>query len=259
MLRFAANLSFLFNELPFVDRIAAAARQGFSACEFMFPYEYDAADLRARLDAAGMKLVLFNTAQGNWAAGERGMAALARREAEFDAAIDAAASFARVLGNRLIHVMAGLEAQGANRATFVANLKRAADRVAADGLTLVIEPINTRDMPGYFLNRTSDALAILNEVARANVGLQFDFYHRQIMDGEVAAGFAEALPAIRHIQIASPPDRGEPDKGDVDYTSVLSMIDVSGYDGFIGLEYKPRGDTVAGLAWAGALGVSLKA
>lgn len=258
MLRFAANLSFLFNDLPFLERIEAAARQGFTACEFMFPYEYEAADLRARLNATGMKLVLFNTAQGNWTAGERGIAALAGREAEFDAAIDAAAGYARVLGNRLIHVMAGLDTQGANRATFVANLKRAADRVAADGLTLVIEPINTRDMPGYFLNRTGDALVILNEVARPNVGLQFDCYHRQIMDGEVQAGFAEALPHIRHIQIASPPDRGEPDKGDVDYTRVLRMIEASGYAGFIGLEYKPRGDTVAGLAWAEALGVSLK-
>lgn len=257
MLRFAANLSFLFNEVPFLDRIPAAASQGFTACEFMFPYDHDALDLRARLDKSALKLVLFNSAQGDWAKGERGIAAVPGREAEFDAAIADATAYARVLGNTLVHVMAGLESQGADRDTFVSNLRRGADAFAGDGLTLVVEPINTRDMPGYFLSRTRQGLDIIADVDRTNVGLQFDVYHRAIMDGDIEAGFTEALPLIRHIQVASPPDRGEPDKGEVDYAVVFSMIDASGYGGHIGLEYKPRAGTVPGLAWANALGVSL--
>jgi hydroxypyruvate isomerase len=256
MPKFAANLSFLFNEVEFLERIPLAAAQGFTACEFMFPYDYDAKDLRARLDAHGLKLVLFNTAQGDWAAGERGIAAVPGREAEFDAAIADAARYACVLGNTLIHVMAGLEGQGANRETFVENLRRGADAVAADGLTLIIEPINTRDMPGYFLSRTRSALDIIAEVGRANVGLQFDLYHRAIMDGDVEAGLIEAKSVIRHMQIASPPDRGEPDRGELDYKHLLGIIDASGYDGTIGLEYKPRAGTIPGLAWMQALGVA---
>lgn len=256
MPKFAANLSFLFNEVDFLERIPAAAAQGFSACEFMFPYDYDAQDLRARLDANGLKLMLFNTAQGNWAAGERGIAAVPGREAEFDAAIASAAAYARVLGNKLVHVMAGLEGQGANRETFVANLKRGADAVVADGLALIIEPINTRDMPGYFLSRTRPALEIIADVGRANVGLQFDLYHRAVMDGDVEAGLAEARSVIRHMQIASPPDRGEPDKGDLDYRHLFKVIDEIGYDGYVGLEYKPRAGTIPGLAWAQTLGVA---
>lgn len=258
MPRFAANLSFLFTEFPFLERFMAAADQGFSACEFMFPYEWRAEELRACLDASGMDLVLFNTAQGHWAEGARGIAALPGHEGEFDSAIVKALDYANVLGNKLIHVMAGLDTQGASRAAYVDNLQRAADRVADDGLTLVIEPINTRDMPGYFLSRTRQALDILADVDRKNVGLQFDFYHRAVMDGEVEAGFGEAFPFIRHIQIASPPDRGEPDKGEVDYARVLKMIDASGYGGHIGLEYKPRVGTVPGLAWAKALGVTFR-
>lgn len=257
MPRFAANLSFLFTEFPFLERFMAAVDQGFSACEFMFPYDCPADELRARLDASGMDLVLFNTAQGDWSAGARGIAAVPGHEGEFDHAIVKALDYANVLGNKLIHVMAGLDSQDASRTTFIDNLQRAADRVADEGITLVIEPINTRDMPGYFLSRTRQALDILADVDRKNVGLQFDFYHRAIMDGDVEAGFGEAFAFVRHIQIASPPDRGEPDKGDVDYARVLKMIDASGYDGFIGLEYKPRAGTVPGLAWAKALGVSL--
>jgi hydroxypyruvate isomerase len=255
--KFASNLSFLFNEADFLERIPLAAAQGFTACEFMFPYDYDAHELRRHLDANGMKVVLFNAAQGDWAAGERGIAAVPGREAAFDAAIANAARYARVLGNKLIHVMAGLDAQGPNRETFIENLRRGADAVAADGLTLIIEPINTRDMPGYFLSRTRPALDVIADVSRANVGLQFDLYHRAIMDGHVEAGLAEAKPVIRHMQIASPPDRGEPDKGDLDYKHLLGVINASGYDGYIGLEYKPRAGTIPGLAWMKALGVSL--
>ena len=257
MPRFAANLSFLFQELPFLDRFAAAAAQGFTAVEFMFPYECSAQDLRGALDDYGLALVLFNTAQGNWAAGERGIAAIPGRERAFDQSIEQALQYTQVLGNRLIHVMAGLVADGAERDTFVANLARAANRAGDEGITLVIEPINTRDMPGYFLSRTHQAIDILRDVARPNVGLQFDLYHRHIMDGDVLAGLEEARPFIRHMQIASPPDRGEPDQGDLDFRMLLAAIDASGYSGYIGLEYKPRGDTVAGLKWAKALGVKL--
>ena len=257
MPRFAANLSFLFNELPFLDRFAAASVQGFKAVEFMFPYEYPVQDLRALLDKHGLALVLFNTAQGNWAVGERGIAGIPRREREFEASIEKALQYSHVLGNGLIHVMAGLVTDGAERATFVANLQRAAERASEEGITLVIEPINTRDMPGYFLSRTRQAIDILRDVAKPNVGLQFDLYHRHMMDGDVLAGLHEARALIRHIQIASPPDRGEPDEGDLDFAALLAAIDASGYNGHIGLEYKPRGETVAGLKWIEKMGVEL--
>ena len=166
MPRFAANLSFLFQELPFLDRFEAAAAQGFKAVEFMFPYEYPAQDLRAALDKHGLALVLFNTAQGNWTAGERGIAAIPGRDTAFDQAIEQALQYAQVLGNSLIHVMAGLVTDGAERGAFVSNLKRAAGRASKEGVTLVIEPINTRDMPGYFLSRTSQAINILRDCGR---------------------------------------------------------------------------------------------
>ena len=257
MPRFAANLSFLFNEVPFLDRFAAAADAGFSAVEFMFPYEWPAEELIARLDLHKLKLVLFNAAQGDWAAGERGIAALPGREAQFESAISLALDYAEVLGTRLIHVMAGLDHHGADRATLIGNLQRASEAAARGQVTLVIEPINTRDMPGYFLNRTHQALAILREVGRANVGLQFDLYHRHIMDGDVARGLDEVRDFVRHMQAASPPDRGEPDQGELDYRSLFDLIDASGYTGHVGLEYKPRNGTVAGLSWAKQLGVAL--
>ena len=254
MPRFAANLSFLFTELPFLERFAAAAAQGFDAVEFMFPGEWPAADLRAALDANGQKLILFNAAQGNWAAGDRGIAALPGREAEFEGAIVLALDYADVLGNRLIHVMAGLESGSANAATFVANLQKGADMAAARDVALIIEPINTRDMPGYFLSRTKPALDIIAAVRRSNVGLQFDLYHRHMMEGDVSAGLRAVKDVVRHMQIASPPDRGEPDRGELNFKTLLPEIDASGYDGFIGLEYKPRSGTVAGLNWRDALG-----
>ncbi len=257
MPRFAANLSFLFTELPFLDRFAAAAGQGFTAVEYMFPYDWPADELKALLDSNGLTQVLFNAAQGDWSAGERGIAAIPGREAECDAAIARALDYAGVLGNRLIHVMAGLGSHGAEQATFVGNLQRAADHAARRGITLVIEPINTRDMPGYFLSRTGHALDILRAVDRPNVGLQFDLYHRHLMDGDVAKGLYDVRDVVRHMQIASPPDRGEPDQGELDYASLLQLIDASGYDGYIGLEYKPRAGTIPGLAWVSKLGMTL--
>ena len=257
MPRFAANLSFLFNEAPFLERFALASEQGFKAVEFMLPYEWPADQIRDLLDKHKLELVLFNTAQGNWAGGERGIAALPGRDAEFDTAIEQALSYSSVLGNKLIHVMAGLESAGANTKSFVDNLRRTADRVEESGITLVIEPINTRDMPGYFLSRTRQALDIIAEVARPNLGLQFDLYHRHLMEGDVEAGLREVKDIARHIQIASPPDRGEPDHGDLDFKHLLGLIDASGYTGHIGLEYKPRAGTVPGIVWAKRLGMSL--
>ncbi len=257
MPRFAANLSFLFTELPFLDRFAAARAAGFRAVEYMFPYAWPAEELKARLDAHGLKQVLFNTAQGNWDAGERGIAALPGREAEFDAALAQALGYAGVLGNPLVHVMAGLEPHGAGSGPFIANLRRGADAAARVGVTLVIEPINTRDMPGYFLSRTRQALDLLCDIGRPNVGLQFDLYHRHIMDGDVAAGLNEVRGIVRHMQIASPPDRGEPDEGELDFRTLFALIDASGYDGYVGLEYKPRNGTLPGLAWANKLAVDL--
>ena len=256
MPRFAANLSFLFTEVPFLERFAAAAAQGFDAVEFMFPYEWPAADLRTLLDANGQKLVLFNAAQGDWAAGERGIAGLPGREAEFEAAIALALGYTQVLGNRLIHVMAGLDSAGANAATFIANLQNGADMAAAHDVTLIIEPINTRDMPGYFLSRTAPALDIIAACERPNVGLQFDLYHRHMMEGDVSAGLCEVKDVVRHMQIASPPDRGEPGQGELDFKSLLAEIDASGYDGYIGLEYKPRSGTIAGLSWVKMLSLT---
>ena len=254
---FAANLSFLFTELPFLERFAAAADNGFSAVEFMFPYEWPATDLRALLDQHGLRLVLFNCAQGDWAAGERGIAALPGREAEFEAAIATALDYADVLGNRLVHVMAGLDSASANAATFIGNLQRGADMAASSGVTLIIEPINTRDMPGYFLSRTAPALDIIAKCERPNVGLLFDLYHRHVMEGDVSAGLRAVRGVARHMQIASPPDRGEPGVGELDFKALLAEIDASGYQGTIGLEYKPRAGTVAGLSWLNALGVEL--
>lgn len=255
MPRFAANLSFLFTEVPFLESFALASAQGFKAVEFLAPYDWPAADLKALLDKHGLELVLFNAALGHWAPGERGIAAVAGREAEFDTAIAQALSYAHVLGNKLIHVMAGLDTQGADRTTYISNLRRAADLAAQTGVTLVIEPINTRDMPGYFLNRTGQALDVIAEVGKPNLGMQFDLYHRHLMEGDVEGGLREVKDVVRHMQIASPPDRGEPGRGDLDFKRLLALIDASGYAGHIGLEYKPRAGTIPGLKWMREMGV----
>lgn len=249
MPKFAANLSFLFNELPFLERFAAARSAGFDAVEFMFPYDHPADQIREQLDRNNLELVLFNTTAGSWAEGERGMLAIPGREQKIDAALELALHYATALGCKKLHAMSGLTQHGASLETLAVNLVRAADIVAAAGIDILIEPINSRDMPGYVLTRTSQALAILDQANRTNIGLQFDFYHRHIMDGSIEAGFAEALPRIKHIQIASPPDRGEPDHGEIDYSKIFDLIDRSGYEGWVGCEYKPRRSTLEGLGW----------
>ena len=253
MPRFAANLSFLFDELPFLERFAAATAAGFSGVEFLFPYAHPAAELADRLRAHGLRQALFNLPPGDWAAGERGLAALPGRRAEFQDSVATALAYARVLDCPTLHAMAGLVADGADREalreTYVDNLRFAADACAADGIDVVIEPLNHRDMPGYFLAHVDAAAAIVAAVDRPNVGLQFDCYHVQIMDGDLAHRLERHRALIRHVQIAGVPERHEPDIGEVAYPYLFALLDRLGYAGWIGCEYRPRTTTEAGLGW----------
>lgn len=257
MPRFAANLSFLFQDLPFLDRFEASAKAGFKAVEFLFPYEFPKEDIGARLKANGLTQALFNLPPGDWTKGERGLAAMPGREAEFEAAMKTALSYAAATGCKTVHAMPGLRHHGAERKTYIANLRKGARMARDAGVTVVIEPINTRDIPGFFLNTTAEARAVIHEVGADNLGLQFDLYHRAIQEGDVTMAIREFGHLAKHYQIASPPDRGEPDDGEMNYRFLFQEIDKSGYDGFVGCEYKPRGDTLAGLKWAKACGVSL--
>ncbi|GAB7540320.1 2-oxo-tetronate isomerase [Burkholderia sp. 3C] len=253
MPRFAANLSMMYTEHPFLERFAAAARDGFKAVEYLFPYEFDATELKARLSDAGLVQALFNAPPGDWAAGERGFAALPGREDEFRRAVDTALDYARTIGNDKLHVMAGLVPADADRArhrdTYVRNLAYAAEAAHAAGLLVVIEPINTRDMPGYFLNRQDDAQAICREVGAPNLRVQFDCYHCQIVEGDIAMKLKRDFAGIGHIQIAGVPDRHEPDLGELNYPYLFEQIDALGYDGWIGCEYRPKAGTSDGLGW----------
>jgi hydroxypyruvate isomerase len=257
MPRFCANLNFLFQEVSLLDRFEAAAKAGFKGVEIGNPYEASTADIAARLKGSGLALALINTTAGDGKAGERGRSALGGREKDFDADLANALAYCEATGCKLIHVMAGLVHQGARRDTFVANLKKAARKGAGAGVGLVIEPINRRDIPGYFLNKLAEARAIIYEVGEPNLGLQFDIYHRQVEDGDVAVALKEYASLTRHYQIANPPDRGEPDEGDLNYAWLLPQIDASGYKGWVGCEYKPRRGTVEGLKWAAACGVKI--
>src|SRR5262245_45915548 len=257
MPRFCANLNFLFTEVPLLDRFEGAAKTGFKGVEIGNPYEASAADIAARLKSNGLALALINTTAGDAKTGERGRSALAGREKDFESDLEAALAYCAATGCKLVHVMAGLVHQGARRETFVANLKKAARKAAPAGVTLVIEPINRRDIPGYFLNKLAEARAVIYEVGEPNLGLQFDLYHRQVEDGDVATALKEYAALTRHYQIANPPDRGEPDEGDLNYAWLLKEIDASGYTGYVGCEYKPRCGTVEGLGWTKACGVTL--
>ncbi len=258
MPKFAANLSMMFNEVPFPERFAAAAQAGFKAVEFLFPYDHPAIEVAGWLRQNGLKNALFNMPPGNWAAGERGIASLPGREAEFKAGVDKAIEYALALGTPTLHAMAGLLAAGADRqahrAVFVANLRLAAQALAKHGLTLVIEPINTRDMPGFFLNYQADAHAIREEVGEPNLKVQMDFYHAQIMEGDLSMKFRKYFDHIGHIQIASVPARHEPDEGELDYPQLFKLLDEAGYAGYVGCEYKPRAKTEDGLSWFKAQG-----
>lgn len=255
MVRLAANLSMLFTELPFLDRFEAAAEAGFGAVEFLFPYEWQAAEIAARLDAGRLQLALFNLPAGDWAAGERGLGALADRIAEFRSGVREALTYAGALGCRKLHLMAGkpVDDLEAARRTLVDNVRFAADLAAPEGIEILLEPINTRiDMPGYFYDTSAAAMAVIAEADRANVRLQYDIYHMQIMEGDLARTIERLLPSIGHIQLADNPGRGEPGSGEINYPWLLSRIDALGYDGFIGCEYRPSAGTEAGLGWARA-------
>lgn len=253
MPKFAANLSMLFTEAPFLDRFDRAAQAGFNAVEFLFPYAFEAADIKGRLDANELKLVLHNLPAGDWDAGERGIACLPDRIDEFRDGVGRAIVYAKALGVGQLNCLAGKAPIGAKestlRKTFVENLKYAATELKAAGLKLLIEPINTYDIPGFFLNRTAQALAILDEVDASNAYLQYDAYHMQRMEGELAATIEKHLPRIAHIQIADNPGRHEPGTGEIDHAFLFRHLDKIGYGGHVGCEYKPATTTEAGLGW----------
>ena len=254
MPKLAANLTMMYNEHAFLDRFAAAAKDGFKGVEYLFPYEHPAAELRARLEGAGLVQALFNAPPGDFAKGERGVASLPGREDEFRRGIDTALEYARVLGNRHLHVMAGLIQPGQDRAkhraVYLANLAHAAKAAASAGITIVIEPINTRDIPGFFLNRQDEAHAIVKEVGAPNLQVQFDLYHCQIVEGDLAMKMKQYIQGVGHVQIAGVPERHEPDVGEVNYPYLLDLLDTLGYPGWVGCEYRPRKGTSEGLGWA---------
>lgn len=245
----AANLTMMFTEVPFLERFAAAKRMGFEAVEFLSPYEHPAEHVANAAKAAGVAVVLHNAALGNFAAGERGLGALPSRKADFDAAMEQAFAYAGALSCPRLHVMCGRNHEGASREAFVANLKAHAGRAAAAGIKLVIEPINTMDMPDYFLNDVDQATSIIEEVGPDKVGLQFDIYHRQVQRGDIARAFERSLPYISHVQIADNPGRNEPGTGEIAWAFLFALMDRVGYRGWVGCEYKPAGNTEAGLSW----------
>ena len=256
MPKFAANLSMMYQEHAFLDRFAAGAHDGFKGVEFLFPYAFDAADIKSRRDANDLALVLFNCPPGDWENGERGIASLPGREDEFRRGVEVALEYCRVLGNRNLHVMAGIfkpeQDRQRHRATYVQNLAYAAQQAAGVAVTIVIEPINARDMPGYFLNRQDDAHAICKEIGAANLKVQFDLYHCQITEGDLAMTMRRDINGIAHMQIAGVPGRNEPDLGEINYHYLFSVMDELGYQGWVGCEYRPRGATSAGLNWLNA-------
>jgi 2-dehydrotetronate isomerase len=258
MPNFAANLGTLFTELPFLERFAAARTAGFRAVEFQAPYDFSAREIAARAEAAGVKIVLFNAPMGNAKAGERGFGAQPGREADFDASVARALDYARVLDCQQIHVLAGLEnAEGRAKqeAVYVANLQRAAMKAAAQGVTLLIEPLNRRDNPSYFLSTTREAVAILDRVAHANVALQFDLYHCQITEGDLAQHVRDLKGRYPHVQIANVPGRHEPGQGEIDFAFLFDLFDEIGYGGWIGAEYRPKNGTLSGLGWGRHWGI----
>jgi hydroxypyruvate isomerase len=259
MPRFSANLSFLFPDLPFLDRFAAAAKAGFRAVEFAFAYEHDPTEIGGRLTAHGLTQALFNLPPGDPAAGDRGLAALPGRESEFRASVDRALVLARTTGCKRLHVMAGNYPADADRgiadAVYVDNLRYAADAMAGEGIILTIEPLNTSDNPDYFLTTTAQAIAVLDKVGRDNARLQLDLYHCQIMEGDLAKHIERLLPRVGHIQIAGNPGRHEPDRGEINYPFLFDLLDELGYDGWVGCEYRPHAGTLEGLGWARRFGI----
>jgi hydroxypyruvate isomerase len=253
MPRFAANLTMLFNEVPFLDRFERAARAGFQSVEFLFPYAYPAAEIKARLESFRLKLVLHNLPAGDWDAGERGIACLPDRVDEFREGVGRAIEYGKALGVPQLNCLAGKVPLGATddmlRKTFVANLRYAAAELKKAKLKLLIEPINTFDIPGFYLSRSTQALSVIDEVGSDNLYLQYDIYHAQRMEGELAATITKHLARIAHIQVADNPGRNEPGSGEINYGFLFAHLDRIGYQGSVGCEYKPATTTEAGLKW----------
>ena len=258
MPRFAANLSMLFTELPFLDRFAAAREAGFTAVEFLFPYAYPAAQIGALLRRHGLELVLHNLPPGDWDAGDRGLACDPQRSSAFRASVQQALAYATALGVPRVHCMAGIVPDGVSpqlaRATYVDNLHYAAALFAPHGIDVLIEPINTYDMPGYFLTGSRQALDVIADCASPNLFLQYDVYHMQRMEGGLAGTLRAHLPMIKHVQVADTPGRHEPGSGEIAYGELFALLDALGYDGWIGCEYRPANGTVAGLGWLAQAG-----
>lgn len=253
MPKFAANLTMMFNEVGFLDRFKAAANAGFTGVEYLFPYDFDKKDLADRLAANGLTQVLHNLPAGDWAAGERGIAILPDRVEEFRAGVDQAIAYATALGCDQLNCLAGIAPADADpaalHATFAGNLTYAAERLKDAGIRLLIEAINTRDIPGFYLNGTQQAVDIIAETGSDNLFVQYDIYHMQIMEGDLAPTIEANLDLIPHIQLADTPGRHEPGTGEINYPFLFEFLDRIGYQGWIGCEYKPAGETAAGLDW----------
>jgi len=256
MPRFAANLGYLFTERPLIERFGAAAAAGFTTVECQFVYDDAPSALRAEIDRHGLTMLGINTANGR--EGEFGLAAVPGRERDFDAMLNQSLEYIVAMGGRAIHCLAGVvppELRPAAERVYIANLTKAADLAAAKNITILIEPINPRDRPNYFLNRAEHAADIIAKVGRRNIRIQFDFYHAQIVGGDLMKRFAAHQPLVGHVQIASVPQRREPDEGEVNYPAIYKMLDDAGYDGYIAAEYRPRGRTEEGLGWARPYGI----
>jgi hydroxypyruvate isomerase len=253
MTQFAANLTMLFNEVPFMERFTKAADSGFKGVEFLFPYAYSAADIKRELDRNQLKLVLHNLPAGDWDAGERGIACLPDRIEEFHEGVKQAIEYATVLGVKQINCLAGKAPSGIDpkllHDTFVANLKFAAEELKKVNIRLLIESINTYDIPGFFVSKTQQATQILSDVASDNLFIQYDIYHAQRMEGELSKTIENNLAKIAHIQLADNPGRNEPGTGEINYAYLFKLLDDLGYKGWVGCEYKPATNTEAGLSW----------
>lgn len=253
MPKFAANITMLFTELPFLDRFAAAQKAGFEAVELQFPYAFEASEIAARLADNGLELVLHNLPPGDWRAGERGIAVLADREGEFQDGVRRAIDYAGALGCRQLNCLTGIAPKGVDparlRALVVENLTYAAAELKRADMRLLIEPLNLRDAPAFYLNRSAQALDLIAEIGADNLFLQYDVYHMQVMEGDLARTIEAALDRIGHIQIADNPGRGEPGTGEINYPFLFGHLDAVGYAGWVGAEYLPRGRTEDGLGW----------
>ncbi len=253
MPKFAANLTMLFTEVPFIDRFEAAHRAGFSHVEFLFPYAFDSSEIVEQLEKYNLQVVLFNMPPGNWDEGERGFAAIPGREEEFRASVDIALHYAKAFGCKRVHAMSGIidskSSYEQHVETFIQNFRYAADVFVKEGITLLVEPLNQRNMPGYFVAHQRVAAELIERLERPNVKLQLDTYHAQIVDGDLTTLIRDLSQVIGHIQIASVPDRNEPVDGEVHYPYLYKVLDDVGYEGWIGCEYNPKGTTEEGIGW----------